>query len=631
MDSKDDNERDSSISYNEFMNNVRGGIIPPPPPQVWASAINDDATPPRDIGLSAIPDRHVDPSSMIQPLSSNSNDALDPARSATASNEAISQPSAPTPHLMGGMHFEESGQDLDRMTLLSPLISSSPTYVATEEEITHPVNCDERSRDGEENMEEAEDDYAPLPPETIAASFEARKPELTEDNVGASILPEQIAAPSEGHGDEEEILEEDADDSAPLPPETIAASFDDNDDTSIPPGQIAAPFEGHGNEEETRLEDEDHNAPPTTVMLGALFNEAAMPEFIDIDSAPLPPDMVAASFEGHSDEEEKHEEAEDDGAPAPPEMVALSYEVNDDTKQEAKQNSEVIEDTDGANINNAQGIIDFINTSLPPETIPASFEGYGNEEEKREEVEDHDAPVPPEMIAASYEANDDANGETKRNQDLSLDVNNTQVAAVQTALTQEAEQDVINSIFESGTGMPDTSAVYSFHGVVGNNETSPRTGSFSITSAYQRGDDPSLLISGQGHVEIAIYPNLELMSRLHPSNDPGHQSLPLLEGTLVQDLPEEPVYDAYPFHPTGDNYVWSMRAQKYRIIILGWVLLATAGIIAVVAVVFFSNANDQTGSDILIADPNMTSTTSSTIVQAVYPTTTPEISPVSQN
>ena len=504
MDSKDDNERDSSISYNEFMNNVRGGITPPPPPQVWASAINDDATPPRDIGLSAIPDRHVDPSSMIQPLSSNSNDALDPARSATASNEAISQP---------------SGQDLDRPTLLSALISSSPTYGATEEEITHSVICDERSRDGEENMEEAEDDYAPLPPETLAALFEARKPELTEDNVGASM-------PYEGHGDEEEKLEEDEDDSAPLPPETIAASFEaakpksneDNDDASILPGQIAAPFEGHGDGAE------------------------------DNDSAPLPPDMIAASFEGHSDEEEKHEEAEDDGAPAPPEMVALSYE--DDTKQEARQNSDVIEDKDGANINNVQGIINSINTS---------------------------------------------------------------------------------GTFVPGIGANSSPEVVSPANMQSTSTTNEQVGALSITPTPRSANDPSLPVSSQGCAEIAIYPTSAMMAGPCLSIDPS-QSASLLEATPVQELPEEPVYDAFPISPTQDvdAHGWSRRFQKYRVITLGLVSVTTAAIIAVGVVVYFDKRIKQTGSNVL-ADPIMTTTTSSTIVMAVYPTTMHEISPVSDN
>ncbi len=84
----------------------------------------------------------------------------------------------------------------------------------------------ERLTDEEEKEEEAEDDYTLLPPETIASSFEAAKPELIEDNDDASVPSEQIAAPCEGHGDEEEKEEEAEDDYTPLPPEMIAASYE---------------------------------------------------------------------------------------------------------------------------------------------------------------------------------------------------------------------------------------------------------------------------------------------------------------------------------------------------------------------------------------------------------------------
>jgi len=39
--------------------------------------------------------------------------------------------------------------------------------------------------------------------------------------------------------------------------------------------------------------------------------------------------------------------------------------------------------------------------------IAGAVEGYDNEEEKREEDEDGDAPLPPEMIAELFEAGDD--------------------------------------------------------------------------------------------------------------------------------------------------------------------------------------------------------------------------------
>ena len=44
--------------------------------------------------------------------------------------------------------------------------------------------------------------------------------------------------------------------------------------------------------------------------------------------------------------------------------------------------------------------------------------------------------------------------------------------------------------------------------------------------------------------------------------DPSSQSLPMLEARLVYDLPEEPVYDAFPIDstPENDSRGWSMRA-----------------------------------------------------------------------
>jgi len=95
-------------------------------------------------------------------------------------------------------------------------------------------------------------------------------------------------------GREEEEMEEGEDDEAPRLPEMVAAAFEEakleliNGD-GYPPGQIAALFEGHGDEEEEREEGKDDEAPP------------------------LPPDMVAASFEaGYGYEEEKREEEDED-------------------------------------------------------------------------------------------------------------------------------------------------------------------------------------------------------------------------------------------------------------------------------------------------------------------------------
>jgi len=370
MDSNEGGERDSIISYDSFLYNVHGSIIQPPPPLAVASATNDDAVTTWDIEMAAVPDRPVGASSMTQLPSSDGYDAPIASHSATAPIGDISLPRAPLPRLL-----EHA----------SPPISSSPTFVPTDEMNSLPLICNDRPGDEEEELEEVEDDYAPPPPETIAASFEVAKPELIEDNDDASIPPEQIAAPFEGLVNEEEKQEEVEDDYAPLPPETIAASFkaadleliEDSNDASVPPEQVAAPCEGFGDEEE---ETEDDYAPLPPETIAASF-EVEKPELIEHnDDVLVRPEQIAAPFEGLVNEEEKQEEVEDDYAPLPPEMIAASFDVAD---------LELIEDSNDA--------------SVPPEQVAARCEGLGDEEEEQEETEDAYAPLPPETIAASFE------------------------------------------------------------------------------------------------------------------------------------------------------------------------------------------------------------------------------------
>ena len=103
-----------------------------------------------------------------------------------------------------------------------------------------------------------------------------------------------------------------------------------------------------------------------------------------------------------------------------------------------------------------------------------------------------------------------------------------------------------------------------------------------MTPTPQRGLNTNL----PDHVRMTIYPTPQLTSGSRPSFDSSHQSLPLLEATLVQDVPEEPVYDAIPIDATQDNYAhgWSSRARKYRYIILGLLSITMTAIIAVVVV-----------------------------------------------
>ena len=143
----------------------------------------------------------------------------------------------------------------------------------------------------EEKMEEGKDNEAPRLPEMVAVAFKEAKPELIDDDGYAPALPGQIAALFEGHDNKEEEREESKDDEAPpLPPDMVAASYE----------------AGYGYEEEKREEEGED------------------------DEAPLPPEFIASSFEGHGyEEEEKWEEGDDNKAPRLPSMIAASWEEID--------------------------------------------------------------------------------------------------------------------------------------------------------------------------------------------------------------------------------------------------------------------------------------------------------------
>jgi hypothetical protein len=150
-----------------------------------------------------------------------------------------------------------------------------------------------------------EEEGAPLPPETIAASFEfdeERKPQLTSDNIIAAQIPgDQYAVASfQGRGDDEQggLEDEDEDEEqAPPPPEMIAASYESIDDlqkarnpsndthAQIPAGHNSvASFRGHGDDEQGGMENDQSDE--------------------DEEQAPLPPEMIAASYEQTVEESE---------------------------------------------------------------------------------------------------------------------------------------------------------------------------------------------------------------------------------------------------------------------------------------------------------------------------------------
>ncbi len=115
--------------------------------------------------------------------------------------------------------------------------------------------------------------------------------------------------------------------------------------------------------------------------------------------------------------------------------------------------------------------------------------------------------------------------------------------------------------------------------------TNVQDGTFSVDPTSQGDNDASLAASSQGHAELQNLPTEELMSsppRLYV--DPYNQSLPLLEGTLVQDLPNEPVYKAYRVSDTRNDDVPGWLRKNYKVVISGLVFVATALIITMVVV-----------------------------------------------
>jgi hypothetical protein len=246
--------------------------------------------------------------------------------------------------------------------------ATTPTFLPIEEESTRRVIRDECHSDAEEEMNHVQDDHAPPPPAMIAASFEAAKPNLI--NAGGDLnLPSLVEYSLPASLPAEEEMNDVEDDHAPSPPEMIAASFeatkpnlindgdDPNPSSSI---EISSPTyvpyddsntrragrnEMQSDEEEKMDEVEDDGAPLPPETTAASF-ESMKPEYIEDDNAPLPPEVIAASFEWYGEEETKKEEIEDYVAPAPPEMIAASYEVNDNATQDRKQILDVIEDYD---------------------------------------------------------------------------------------------------------------------------------------------------------------------------------------------------------------------------------------------------------------------------------------------
>jgi hypothetical protein len=357
--------------------------------------------------------------------------------------------------------------------------------------------------------------------------------------------------------------------------ETKPELISDDGYAQVPPGQIAASIEGHGDEEEEWEEGDDDGGPLPPEMVAAEFEEAG-PELIDHDGyAPVPPDMIAASFEaGCSYEEEKVEEGDDEEAPRPPDMVA------------------------------------------------SSFEGHGyEEEEKREEGEDDEAPRPPSMMAASCEEIDAADHKaTKATKRPPVTIDE----GVDPQVPEERNDGTPANTGNQGSRFDPSSSSNQPPSTASN----VQVGTPSITPTPQREDQRSLslAINDQGHAGMTIPPTEESMPSPRPNFDRSQQSLPLLEATLVQDVPNEPVYiyintnsreetvyDAVPMPaPEIVAHGWSRISLKFRVMIIGLVLVAMAAIVAVVVTMTIAVVVTNDGSPNEPPIPPITTSTNST-------------------
>jgi hypothetical protein len=190
----------------------------------------------------------------------------------------------------------------------------------------------------------------------------------------------------------------------------------------------------------------------------------------------------------------------------------------------------------------------------PSSMVAASFEaGQDHEEEKREEGEDAQAPRPPLMMAEECLEIVTAGHEARKKPHVSIqDGVAPQVPEKQNALAREAEenissaQDVVDLLRQ---GVDDNNGTPMNTGNQGSllnpsSSSNVQIGAPSIPPTPQTGDEPCLAANNQGHVEISICSTEELMPPPWPNYDNSQQLPPLLEATLVQDVPQEPVYNA---------------------------------------------------------------------------------------
>jgi hypothetical protein len=416
--------------------------------------------------------------------------------------------------------------------------------------------------------------------------------------------------------------EDDEGHEAPLPPEMIAASFEDDankleliddDAGAVDSGErmIVVPFEGYAEEEELLDEAEDDEAAPLPPeMIAASFEDDANKiELIDDDAGAVDSGerMIAAPFEGYAEEEELLDEAEDDeAAPPPPGIVAASFE-EEPGKPKLIQDDFVASGQDGL-VDPRGEAEDDDEAPRPPEMIAAYFERKSYEEEKREEGDDdEEASRPPAMIASSCEHTDNVDQEAKRIflaliQDDAVAV--PQVPEERVPSSHEVEENTrgimqdIDRLDEIDNNQTPGNAT---NRVVGHHDTSlllnqlhytainVQDGTFSVSPTHQSGNNSSLVPSSQDPMSIGT--NQELIAPPRSGyTDTNNQSLPLLEATLVED-----VYDAFPV-----RHSW--LRNNYKAVILGTVLVAIAAIAAVITSFQMQRGPDNSPSTTTVSE-----------------------------
>jgi hypothetical protein len=277
---------------------------------------------------------------------------------------------------------------------------------------------------------------------------------------------------------------------------------------------------------------------------------------------------------------------ENDEAPPPPEAMAASFEDDVDKP-------ELIDEYNGAPDRDEElPRWETEGDEAPPlpEMIAAAFEKRRDEEEKREECDDDDAPCPPELMAASYEAMDSVDREVKMNTPDLME-HDRRIALVH--YEAEANFSIVQEI-----GYLDERNTCELPATVNNAQVLPvssllseqyrninvENGLSSVPPTTQGGYNASLAASSQGQLEIPIGTNQDLVSRPRLYVDPNNQSLPLLEATLVEDKPDEPVYDAFPLSDTQHDVVPGWLQKNHMAVILGLVLVAIAAIVTVILI-----------------------------------------------